>query len=475
MKNMTNFPNGFETVSGEEYELFKRINNVTDAVYARHGFETIILPEVAKAAALGQSLPDKERPNSGVFGVIDGSDDELALRYDLTSPLAAYYAENIKDMPFPYRTHREGWVFRNEKVKAGRLRSFYQNDADIIGASDETSDAEMLVMGVEIYAQLLGDEFFINLNSRKLLNEMRGTYSRWPGDEAFMTIIRAMDKLDKIGEEGVKLLLGEGRTDESGDFTAGAKLNEKDIALTMKVLTATLEADAWEARLTQVLGKSEALTELKNICWLVGSDKVVISTSTVRGLDYYTGAVWEIVSKLHKSSIGGGGRYDGILARFIPNDAIPCTGFSVGISRTIEAMQAAGSTVHADERALKVMFLFEKNSEIRDYSFALLKQIWAGRPAQDGKIQAFVYPMNRGMAAQLKWADKSGIDFAIIIGSHEFKEDAVTVKDLKKSKDWADKNAGEVSNADWKENNPHQFRMPAKELLHFLGRQIAGK
>jgi len=468
MKNMTNFPNGFETLDGEEYELFKRINDVTDIVYDKHGFETMILPEVAKAFALGQSLPDKDRPNSGVFGVIDGSSDELALRYDLTSPLAAFYAEHIKEMPFPYRTHREGWVFRNEKVKAGRLRSFYQNDADIIGAYDETSDAEMLVMGVEIYSQLLGDEFFINLNSRKLLNEMRHAYSRPIDDEAFMTVIRAMDKLDKIGEEGVQQLLGEGRKDESGDYTEGAKLAAQDIALTLKILTATREGNQWQARLAAALGSSQALGELENICRLAGSDKVIISTATVRGLDYYTGAVWEIVSSLHNSSIGGGGRYDGILARFIPNDSIPCTGFSVGISRTIEAMQAAGRTIHESERPIKVMFLYEEESAIRDQAFSLLKQLWESRPALAGKMQAFIYPLNKGMGAQLKWADKAGVDYAVIIGPHEFKDGAVAVKDLKKSKDWADKNSAEVSNDEWKKNNPHQHQMPVGELVKFL-------
>jgi len=427
-----------------------------------------ILPEVAKAAALGQSLPDKERPNSGVFGVNDGSDEALALRYDLTAPLAAYYAENINEMPFPYRTHREGWVFRNEKVKAGRLRSFYQNDADIIGAYDETSDAEMLIMGAEIYSQLLGDKFAINLNSRKLLNEMRRAYSRPIDDSAFMTIIRAMDKLDKLGEKGVQQLLGDGRTDESGDRTEGAKLAEKDIALTLKILTATLEADGWEARLFGALGQSEALGELQNICRLAGSDKVAINTSIVRGLDYYTGAVWEIVSDLHKSSIGGGGRYDGILSRFIPKDTTPCTGFSIGISRTIEAMQAAGCADCRSGQPLKVMFLYDKDNEVRDYSYALLKQAWASRPAQEGKIQAFIYPMSRSMAAQMKWADKTNVDFAVIIGAHEFKDQAVTVKDLKKSKEWADSNSGDISNTEWKKNNPYQLHMPAAELLAFL-------
>src|SRR5450631_602791 len=208
-------------------------------VYALYGFEAVETPFVEYTQALGKFLPDLDRPNEGVFSFQDDDEQWLSLRYDLTAPLARYFAENFDRLPKPYRSYRVGWVFRNEKPGPGRFRQFMQFDADTVGAAGVAADAEICMMAADTLEKLgikRGD-YVIKVNNRKVLDGVMEAIGLGGEENAGrrLTVLRAIDKYDRLGREGVRQLLGLGRKDESGDFTKGAALNldaiEKIVAL----------------------------------------------------------------------------------------------------------------------------------------------------------------------------------------------------------------------------------------------------
>src|SRR5512138_1438369 len=203
-------------------------------VFERYGFEPVETPAFEYTEALGKFLPDQDRPNEGVFSFQDDDEQWLSLRYDLTAPMARYVAENYEKLPKPYRSYRQGWVFRNEKPGPGRFRQFMQFDADTVGTPGVAADAEMAMMMADVMEALgikRGD-YVIRVNNRKVLDGVLEAIGLGGEENAGrrLTVLRAIDKLDKFGPEGVRLLLGEGRLDESGDFTRGAGLDEAGIA-----------------------------------------------------------------------------------------------------------------------------------------------------------------------------------------------------------------------------------------------------
>src|ERR1700743_3329799 len=207
------------------------------AVYELYGFEPVETPAMEFTDALGKFLPDQDRPNEGVFSFQDDDEQWISLRYDLTAPLARYVAENFDQLPKPYRSYRFGYVYRNEKPGPGRFRQFMQFDADTIGTaaggqSSAAADAEMCMMAADTMEALgiARGQYVVKVNNRKVLDGVRDALGI-ADDGQWLTVMRAVDKLDRLGIGGVKQLLGEGRKDESGDFTKGAGLKEADIAL----------------------------------------------------------------------------------------------------------------------------------------------------------------------------------------------------------------------------------------------------
>src|SRR4249920_3776743 len=211
-------------------------------VYELYGFEPVETPFVEYTDALGKFLPDQDRPNEGVFSFQDDDEQWLSLRYDLTAPLARYVAENFDALPKPYRSYREGYVFRNEKPGPGRFRQFMQFDADTVGSASPAADAEICMMAADTM-EALGiprGSYVVKVNNRKVLDGVLEAIGL--GGEANagrrLTVLRAIDKLDRLGIEGVKLLLGPGRKDESGDFTKGAGLDEAAIDRVLAAISA---------------------------------------------------------------------------------------------------------------------------------------------------------------------------------------------------------------------------------------------
>ena len=398
--------------------------------YELYGFEAVETSFVEYADALGKFLPDQDRPNEGVFSFQDDDEQWLALRYDLTAPLARYVAENYDRLPKPYRSYRCGWVFRNEKPGPGRFRQFMQFDADTVGAKSPAADAEICMMAADTLERLgvrRGD-YVIKVNNRKVLDGVMEAIGLGGPDNAGrrLTVLRAIDKLDRLGPEGVRALLGPGRKDESGDFTKGAGLEPAQIERVM-----TLDASGTTAGED---GASE-LAVIETLCRAAGygPDRIRIDPSVVRGLEYYTGPVFEAEltfevkdeqgRPVRFGSVGGGGRYDGLVGRFRDGD-VPATGFSIGVSRLHAALKAIGSPIVAAARKPgPVVVLAMDRDQVAAY------QTLVSRLRAEG-IAAEMYLGEAGMNPQLKYADRRGAVCVVIQGSNEREKGEVAIKDL---------------------------------------------
>src|SRR5881392_1695029 len=211
---------GFRDVGPEEIRGLKRMLRIIEDVYESYGFEPVEQPFVEYTDALGKFLPDQDRPNEGVFSFQDDDDQWLSLRYDLTAPLARYVAENQQSLPMPYRSYRQGWVFRNEKPGPGRYRQFMQFDADTVGTASPAADAEVCMMAADTMEALgiARGQYVIKINNRKVLDGVMESIGLGGEENAGkrLTVLRAIDKLDRLGINGVSELLGDGRKDESG-------------------------------------------------------------------------------------------------------------------------------------------------------------------------------------------------------------------------------------------------------------------
>ena len=367
-------PKGMRDIEASEIRAVEHMLGTIRAVYESYGFEPLDTPAFEYTDALGKFLPDQDRPNEGVFSFQDEDEQWLSLRYDLTAPLARYVAQNYDGLPKPFRRYQTGPVWRNEKPGPGRFRQFTQFDADTVGTDSVAADAELCMLAADTYEELgVGrGSYVIRVNNRKILDgviESIGIDLEGESNIAQrMTIMRAIDKLDRLGLLGVELLLGKGRKDESGDFTKGAELEKRQISKLMNFITAARAEHESEAAPRSTVLKAieteigdsrsgrEGLEELHTMDALLTAagfeaDRVTFEPAVVRGLEYYTGPVFEAeltfsvadedgrVSRF--GSVGSGGRYDGLVARF-KGTKIPATGFSVGVSRLYTALQALG-------------------------------------------------------------------------------------------------------------------------------------
>ena len=440
-------PRGFADRGPAEIAGANRMMQAIREIYELYGFEAVETPFVEYTEALGKFLPDLDRPNEGVFSFQDDDDQWLSLRYDLTAPLARYVAEHFDKLPKPYRSYRSGFVFRNEKPGPGRFRQFMQFDADTVGAASVAADAEICMMAADALERLgvkRGD-YVVKVNNRKVLDgvlEAAGLEGEGRGAQKLI-VLRAIDKLDRLGAEGVRLLLGPGRKDESGDFTKGADLSSAAIDRILAFTSAKGDDNATTLRrLEATVGDSargrEGVAELAEMASLFtaggyGDGRVVIDPSVVRGLEYYTGPVYEAeltfqVKDEHGrpvrfGSVGGGGRYDGLVARF-RGEPVPATGFSIGVSRLLAALQAIRSPiVSASAPQGPVVVLVMDREEIARYQGFVAKLRAAG-------IAAELYLGSAGMNAQLKYADKRNSRCVVIQGSNERAKGEIVVKDL---------------------------------------------
>ncbi|MGN0933915.1 histidine--tRNA ligase [Falsigemmobacter intermedius] len=442
-------PKGFRDYFGAEVTERKAMLDAIAEVYHLHGFEALETSAVETVEALGKFLPDVDRPNEGVFAWQEEEKDWLALRYDLTAPLARVAAQYRNDLASPYRRYAMGPVWRNEKPGPGRFRQFYQCDADTVGAPSVAADAEicaMLANALERVGIPRGD-YVVKVNNRKVLNgvmEVAGVLD--PSDPSKFEnergiVLRAIDKIDRLGDAGVRLLLGEGRKDDSGDFTKGAGLSAEQAEVVMGFVSAKRASGAATvARLRELVGNSvlgaEGVNELETIATLLdaqgfGADRIELDPGVVRGLGYYTGPVFEAEltfeildekgNKRQFGSVSGGGRYDDLVKRFT-GQAVPATGVSIGVDRLLAALRAKGRM--GAEAAGPVVVTVMDRDRMSDY-FAMAADL------RNAGIRAEVYLGNpKQFGNQLKYADKRQSPIAVIQGSDEAARGVVVLKDL---------------------------------------------
>lgn len=473
-------PKGFRDYFGAEVTQRTEMLNAIARVYHRYGFDALESSGVETVEALGKFLPDVDRPNEGVFAWQEDADtdkpgDWLALRYDLTAPLARVYAQHQNDLPKPYRRYAMGPVWRNEKPGPGRFRQFYQCDADTVGAPSVAADAEICAMLADCLEAVGIDrgDYVVRVNNRKVLNgvmEVAGLAGEDKGNERGI-VLRAIDKLDRLGLEGVRALLGEGRKDESGDFTDGAGLNDAQADVIMGFMQAKRD-DGPEtiSRLHELVADSDigsqGVNELETIATLLdaggyGPDRIEIDPSVVRGLGYYTGPVFEaeltfdIQDKKGRTrnfgSVAGGGRYDDLIKRFTGQE-VPATGVSIGVDRLLAALHAKGG-MKADTHGPIVVTVMDRD-RMADYQAMVAELRQAG-------IRAEVYLGNpKNFGNQLKYADKRGSPVAIIEGGDENEKGVIQIKDLILGAQIAQSATLE----EWKDR-PSQFEVPRAALV----------
>ena len=437
---------GFRDRAAGELAAERAMLDTIRQTFESYGFDALETPFLEYTDVLGKFLPDVDRPNAGVFSFRDDDEQWVSLRYDLTAPLARYVAENQQFLPRPFRRYQIGTVFRNDKPGPGRYREFIQCDADTVGTSSPSADAEMVMMFADTL-EALGlkrGEYVIKLNSRKLLDgvlEVAGVPLE--DKECRGAVLRAIDKFDRVGARGLEALLGAGRKDESGDFTRGAGLDKTQIASVLSYILpgllqgpasggASLEAiDAVNNSALGIQGQKEVDTILDLVkASGYAQGQIRQDTSIIRGLDYYTGAVFEAQltfpvqnekgQEVVFGSVGGGGRYDDLVARFT-GQKTPAVGFSIGVSRLLSALQMRQTTI-AESAPLVVVTVFDKNATAR--AFAMVRELRAAN------IRAEAYVGTGKLGDQFKYADKRGAALALIEGPDEFSQGKVKIKDL---------------------------------------------
>ncbi len=482
-------PKGMRDIEAAEIRANLAMIGKIREVYERYGFEPLETPAFEYTKALGKFLPDQDRPNEGVFSFQDEDEAWLSLRYDLTAPLARYVAENFDRLPKPFRRYATGPVWRNEKPGPGRFRQFTQFDADTVGTESIAADAEICMLAADTM-EALGvprGQYVIKVNNRKVLDGVLESIGLGGEEHAArrLTVLRAIDKFDKFGEEGVAALLGAGRKDESGDFTKGAGLEPQQAKTVLAILTAGVAATGSEtlARLRGAFPATDighqGLDELAELATLIeaagyGNDRIRIDGAVVRGLEYYTGPVFEAEltfevkdddgNPVRFGSVGGGGRYDGLVERFL-GKKVPATGFSVGVSR----LQAALALLNKDKKAAAdclgpVVVLVMDKGEMPRYQQMTQVLRQAG-------IRAEMYLGSAGMKAQMKYADKRGAPVVVIQGGDEREKGEVTLKDLIEGAKAAETI---TDNKEWKETRPAQVSLPEADLVTAV-RQILAR
>jgi histidyl-tRNA synthetase len=492
-------PRGFIDRGPGDLAATERMLAAIRETFELYGFEALETPFVEYTEALGKFLPDQDRPNEGVFSFQDDDEQWLSLRYDLTAPLARYVAENFDQLPKPYRSYKAGWVFRNEKPGPGRFRQFMQFDADTVGAASVAADAEICMMAADTLERvgIKRGDYVIKVNNRKVLDGVMEAIGLAGEENAGrrLTVLRAIDKLDRLGPDGVRQLLGQGRKDESGDFTKGAGLDPVQAEYIVAVIQRQPHVDvgkkndveAWNQTLRSNALAEVGFAELDEIHALVnasgyGPDRIRIDPSVVRGLEYYTGPVYEAEltfevpneqgQPVRFGSVAGGGRYDGLVGRF-RSEPVPATGFSIGVSRLLAALKAVNSPLLTAQKPLPLVVVTAMDPErIGDYQ-RMVAQL-RGLRDNDGKplLRAEMYLGEGRFGAQLKYADRRGALCAVIQGSSEKAEGKVQIKDLKLGAELAaiaknDRDAYLQKQAD------AQFSAPEDELADAVRKVLA--
>jgi histidyl-tRNA synthetase len=455
-------------------------------VYERYGYTALETPALEYVDVLGKFLPESEAPSGGIFALRDEDDEWIALRYDLTAPLSRFVAMNFQELPTPYRRYQVGPVYRLEKPGPGRFREFYQFDFDSVGTGSMLADAEVCMIMCDTLEALgvnRGD-YIVKVNDRKVLNGVleKVTAGGALSSDLSLQVLRTIDKLDRLGREGVEQLLGEGRLDESGAYVEGVGLRPEHTNRVMAYLE--IKADTRQTtcdRLGELVEGSkigmEGVDELRQIDEALtaggyGEDRVEIDPTVARGLDYYTGPVFEGVLTFdivddkgvtrQFGSVFGGGRYDDLVRRFT-GQKVPATGASIGVDRLLSALLTLGK-IDVDSTTAKVLVTRLDKKLTAEY------QKIAGQ-LRDAGINTELYVGTQGIGKQFKYASDTGRIVAVVMGSDEMEKGEVSIKDLKLGEELSEE-IGPDRKA-WLEQQPAQFSVPRSDIVKAVQEVLA--
>ncbi len=477
---------GFRDITAADVLARDRMIASIRQVYERYGFVPLETPALEYVDVLGKFLPDADRPDAGIFALRDEDQEWIGLRYDLTAPLSRFVAMNFQTLPLPFRRYQVGPVYRVEKPGPDRFREFYQFDFDSVGTPSMLADAEccMVMCDTLESLEIQRGDYVVRVNDRKVLNgvlERIATHGRIDSRTS-LQILRSIDKLDRVGLDGVRELLGQGRQDESGDVTAGAGLTAEQIDVVVRYLDVKGDSrravcDRLDALVTESEVGREGVEELRLIDEALtgaGFDehRVVIDPTVVRGLAYYTGPVFEAVLtfdivdergvKRQFGSVFGGGRYDDLVERFT-GQKIPATGASIGVDRLLAALRTLGK-IDVGATATSVLVTRLDKNLTAEYQKIAAELRAAG-------INTELYVGKQGIGKQFKYASDSGKTVCVIMGADEMAKGEVSIKDLRLGRELS-KDVG-PDRKKWLEEQPAQFSAPRAELVEFVETVLA--
>jgi len=442
-------PKGFRDNSEDSIDIRNQVINIIRNECEQFGFKNIETPALEYTEALGKFLPDVDRPSGGVFSFQDDDGQWLSMRYDLTAPLARYVAENYQFIPKPFKRYQFGSVWRNEKPGPGRYREFIQFDADAIGISNNYIDAELCIIVARIFKKIgfSENEYKIKYSSRIIWENLFKQIEI--EDKQIPAVLRAVDKLDRVGLNGVKDLLLKGREDQSGDFMEGVNLKNDQVNKILDFISNKNSKD------DQLSSFEEYLQNYKDLPF-------EFDPTVVRGLEYYTGLVFEVelttkvVNDKGKEvifgSVAGGGRYDKLIARFGKED-VPATGISIGIDRLIYAIEQFDKIQSNKKPLIIIANLIPE--QISNY-------LSIAEVVRDEGYACEIFYGSNNLSKQLKYSDKRKASLVIIIGEDEIKNKTISIKNLTVGKELS-KNID--SREEWKELKAGQFIINKDDLI----------
>ena len=414
---------GFRDYLPEQMRAREHLIDTARQVYRSYGFSPIDTPALEYTEILlgkGGEETDKQ-----MFRFTDQGGRDVAMRFDLTVPFARFAAQHLQAIGTPFKRYQVGTVWRGEKPQKGRFREFMQCDFDTIGTASNTADVETLLVIHDLMERIGFSKFTIQVNNRLVLN---GLLAKLDVTDQAVAILRALDKLAKVGRDGVL-----------AEMTQRAGMTAGQAERILELVTLDGSVDEVCSQLESLLEGSEQgilgverLRELFAVCRTCGipEDRVRLDVSIARGLDYYTGTIYEtFLPELPQiGSVCSGGRYDN-LAGLFTTQPLPGVGASLGVDRLLAAMEELGMIDPATSATPVLIALFDP-ARVADY-------LRIGRSLRAAGIACEVFPEARPLGKQLKYASRNGFRIAVIAGADEFAQGTWQVKDLTQGKQTA--------------------------------------
>ena len=471
-KLSANTPSGFVDRYGKELALKENLIAKIEENFLKFGFSKLETPSFEISENIGKFLPDEDRPSSGVFGFQEENNSWISLRYDLTAPLARYVSQNYLNISNPFKRYQIGNVWRNEKPGPGRFREFTQADCDIVGSNNPLADAEMcnLLADTLYFCGLEKNQYQIKLSNRKLIQGLIENLKISESKQQ-LTVLRAIDKLDRVGTDGVKQLLTTGREDKSGDKTIGANLSDNQAEEIVSFINMKSLDEIKSAIPNKLVedGVDELNKVLDGINYSSNFDQIIFSPEVIRGLEYYDGPIFEANltfkvknqknQEVEFGSVGGGGRYNSLVSRFKKVD-LSATGVSIGLDRLLYALVQLNKIEVKNNSPIIICVLDKKY--LSNY-YELLSQL------RNQNIRSEVYLGDSGLKSQLKYADKRSSPAVILCGDDEFKNNKITIKKLVPNLEETSRN---LSREEWKKSENTQITFDKENLIDEIKKLI---